>query len=501
VQPSPIPVHVGHQAPREWDDIEARQRAYGEEASPWLLEQRRPAIAASELNWFDAGFEPRWLRSDTSDCAAALQPSVDSGQGAAELARFRQGVKSRNELALVIDLIGRLDDESRTTHNVFGPPSSTVFTGDDDTLISGTLLGKEARVRPAADLGAADAQLALLLVTANPAPRWRGLSLVGSAVSPRDNRQEECSARGVLVPIVETELGEPVVAAWVSPDGLERRYVVPVETPWPLLLTWLMEQALPVFVPGALRRARRQLAADVFLMTVAERMARDALADLEEDYIVRRRELTEQLDSAVTAASPIREGLLFGSGHQLEDVVRSVLESAGIVVLNLDETLGGTKNADLLCSYAGRARLVEVKSAGGSAPERAYDDLVRHLREWPGLADSVPVDGGTLVVNHERRKLASERRRAPFARPEFLTAQTELVVTTLDLFDAWRHEDAATIRRLVFGPSTDGSDEAEELEAPPPPRPQTVADRGVRLWLARRYEKLCVLLRRRPESR
>jgi hypothetical protein len=147
---------------------------------------------------------------------------------------------------------------------------------------------------------------------------------------------------------------------------------VPAETPWPLLLQWLMEQALPELVPGAMRRARRQLATDQALMTRRERSVRAALAELEAEYAARRRELERELEEAEMAASAVREGLLYGTGKQLADTVRLVLEWAGVTVADLDDQLGGTKNADLLCSYGGRSRIVEVKSATGNAPERAY---------------------------------------------------------------------------------------------------------------------------------
>jgi hypothetical protein len=38
----PIPVHVGSEPLDHWDDIEARQRQFAEEAAPWLQKQRRP---------------------------------------------------------------------------------------------------------------------------------------------------------------------------------------------------------------------------------------------------------------------------------------------------------------------------------------------------------------------------------------------------------------------------------------------------------------------------
>ncbi len=205
------------------------------------------------------------------------------------------------------------------------------------------------------------------------------------------------------MPIVETSLGEPVVAAWISQDGVERRYIVPAETPWPLLLQWLLERSLPEYVPNAMRRARRPLATDETLMTRKERSARAALTELEADYAARRTGLEREVQAAQTAASVVRDGLLHGTGGALVDAVRSVLESAGVTVVDLDDQLGGTKNADLLCTYDGHSRLVEVKSASGNAPERAYEDLVRHLREWAGLPGRTPVEGGALVLNHQHR--------------------------------------------------------------------------------------------------
>ena len=68
----PIPVHVGSEPPEQWDDIEARQRKFGEDAAPWLRDKRRPAVASESLNWSGLGFEPRWIGFDAADCAAAL---------------------------------------------------------------------------------------------------------------------------------------------------------------------------------------------------------------------------------------------------------------------------------------------------------------------------------------------------------------------------------------------------------------------------------------------
>lgn len=481
----PIPVHIGTEPLDHWDDIEARQQQFGEDAAPWLQKQCRPTIASPTLDWAALGFQPRWVGSDTADCAAALQPSIYSGQGADEFTRFRQGAESRGEIAFVISPIGDTEEESRNVRSVFGPPVASVSIGQSYTKINGRLLGKGATVRISDDLCYADGQLALRLLNSDPAPRWRSLSLTGAAMESVYGREEH-APEGTLVPILETDLGEPVVAVWISPDGVERRYVVPVETSWPTLLQWLLEQALPEFVPGAMRRTRHQLATDLSLMTRAERAVRTALAELEAEYVSRRSELERQLKEAERTASTVREGLLYGTGKQLVDAVRSVLESAGVTVVELDEKLGGTKNADLLCTYGVRSRLVEVKAASGGAPERAYQDLVRHLREWPSLPDPVPVEGGALILNHEHRRVPGGRSRQPYSRPEFLAAQTEPVISTLDLFDAWREENSESIQRLLFGVTSEQVQRSPAVETvSTSPAAQTTPAAGRRRWLGR----------------
>jgi hypothetical protein len=453
----PIPVHVGTEPPDHWDDVEARQRQYGDEATQWLHNQRRPPVASPILDWTGLGFEPRWVGFDTADCAVALHPSIYAGHGADEFKRFRRGVENRGEVALVISPIGDTEDKPRSV--LVQHDDSVSIGGRSYTSITSRPIGKGARIRVAADLGDADGQLALRMLSCNPTPTWRSLSLTGAVLETNHGREQH-PPEGTLVPILETELGEPVVAVWKSPDEVERRYVVPVETPWRLLLQWLLEQGLPELVPGAMRRARRPLATDEDLMTRRERDARSAITELVAEFVARRSELEDELEEAQARASTIREGLLYCTGNQLVDAVQLAFESAGIEVVDLDERLGDTKNADLLCSYGGKSRLVEVKSAGGSASERAYQDLMRHLREWPTLPGSVPIDGGALVISHELRTAPLERSPMPYTRPEFLKAQTEPVIASLDLFALWREEDANALRRLLFGSVSDRVGEA-----------------------------------------
>ena len=289
----PIPVQLGCETPATWDDIEKRQLEHGEHASPWLLDKRRPALAHHDVDWAARGLEPRWVGFDTADCAAALAPSIYHGEGADEFDRFREGAASRGETALVISPIGT-GPRDPMRRSLF-PDSASVDLGRVQSRIDGQRLGLGARVRIASDADDTDRQLALRLLSINPAPRWFSLELSGVTLSQPGGQTWEYPAQGELVSIIEPELGEPVVAAWLSPDGVERRYIMPEETPWPTLLSWLVEQALPEFVPGAMRRARRDLASDPSSITSRERDARVALAALETEYRtrVRRRHLPD----------------------------------------------------------------------------------------------------------------------------------------------------------------------------------------------------------------
>lgn len=457
----PIAVHVATNDLAWWDEVEARQRAQTDTHNVFLNNQVRPPLADPSLDWDSLGLDPRWLGYDTADCAAALAPSVYAGRGADEFRRFRDGAAGRGETALAISPIGNTDpDQPR--------PMGGLFRHDDHVMISGynvnitsRPLGKGARVHAAGDLDAVDSQLASRLINCRPALPWRTLHLNGMTFESVHGT-EDYPAVGIFVPVVITELGEPVVAIWVSPDEVERRYIVPAETPWPALLAWLTETALPELASGPMRRARRHMSADPTLNTAREQAAHEKLAALDASYAEQREALLEESAAAQAEAARVRDGLLYGRGAELVDAVSEAFRSAGIVVTDLDQHLGGTKNADLLCSFAGHARLVEVKSAAGSASESMYDALESHLREWPNLARTSPVDGGALVVNHQLRKPPHERDTAAYSRREFLDAKTHPVITTLEIFEAWRIGDTRGMVGLLFGatpttPSTSGT--------------------------------------------
>jgi hypothetical protein len=169
-----------------------------------------------------------------------------------------------------------------------------------------------------------------------------------------------------------------------------------------MLVSWVVRQALPAYVPGALTRARPAGHVDEGFLTAGETAARDALAAIEQRYVREKEALEQQLSKATEEATPVRDGLLFGTGRALVDAVRSVLTTAGFEVHDLDAELGGTRSADLLAIRDGSRCLIEVKSVTGDAGERLVGDLQRHLSTWPALRPpQQPVTHAALIVSHQ----------------------------------------------------------------------------------------------------
>lgn len=115
--------------------------------------------------------------------------------------------------------------------------------------------------------------------------------------------------------------------------------------------------------------------------------------------------------------------------------LRAVFESAGIAVTDLDAHLGGTRSAGAAVRTCRGRTARRGEAASGDASERAYEDPTRHLRMRPTLPGSRPVDGGALLLNHECSEVPQERTPRPYRRPEFLAAQREPVITSLELLE------------------------------------------------------------------
>jgi hypothetical protein len=398
---------------------------------------------------------------ETSDCAVAVEPSFLHDRGDEELERFLAGARRRGELALIIAVIG--DVTSDRPRNVFSRSDASVYLSKMFTSVSGRRLPAGTRPTIAPDLDPGDRDLAIRLLTRPGDAPWWALHLSGSTMVWGDGSGTEVhEAEGELHPILVDALGEPVVAAWTSPTGDQRWYVIPDATDWDNMLGWLVHKALPEYVPAALRRARSPHFVDPDLQTEDELVAREALAELEAQYAEEKIRLKADLNRAVEAAESVRYCLLYGSGDEVVKAVAKVLTAAGLTTVDLDEALGDTKSADLLVSLGADRRLIEVKAASGPAQEAFVGHLQRHLETWPQLRPSEPVHGGVLIVNHEHKKHPSDRSARVYSRPEFVGALTVPVISTVELFHWWRTSDWEAIRAAVLGT------ESASVASPPP---------------------------------
>lgn len=445
-----LPLHIGVNRPSHWDDIEARQREAGENAAPYLRDQRRPALAIEDPGWVERGLDVRWIGDDTVDCVVTLEPGVYHGKGAGEYERFALGAKQRGELAVSVTTPSEPSGSIVPGYsNIFGG-GSTVHLGGWNSYVSVSPLGQSSRVQLAEGVQGADRDLALRLIGEDL--QWATLQLEGSTEYPGSGGPARVYApEGRLDPVLVTPLGEPVVAAWVSPDAVERLYIVPSNVEWDVVTDWLLDQALPELNPTALRRHRMLKAVPPELQTIAERAADDALRSFDAEVAERRAALVEAREAARSSADDMRDGLLYGRGDDLEAAVAQALGEADIQVQQLDIVLGEPASADLLCTLGSRSLLVEIKSVGGNASESLYATLVKHVDAWHVNPSRPPIDGGVLVVNHEHKKDPADRSPSPYTRQAFLDSQQYPVVTTVELFDAWRTGDRERTRALLFG--------------------------------------------------
>ena len=425
------------------------------------------------FGWTEHDLEPRWLGMESSDCAGALDPSIYHGRGIDELERFLAGARARDELALLITTMGNVNDPS--PRRLGATADASISLPGLGTYISGTRVPAGATISLADGLDATDRDLALRLRNERAADGpWWSLTLSGTESWPGSGGPPtRYEPSGKLQPILIDGLAQPVLAAWTPPDGSQRWYIVPDACDWHSILDWLVQRALPQHVPGALRRSRSPLALDPRLQTPAEAAARRGLGELDATFVEQRHELESQLAQATADAEPIRNGLLYGTGADLENAVAAVLEAAGMNVVKVDELLGDTSSADLLVSLASKRRLIEVKSASGSAAETLVRQLETHLRTWPQLRPHDPVEEGVLIVNHQYRLPPDERSTSVYTRPEFVAALTTVVLPTLQLLDWWLASNWGAIRKAVLGDTPTAERESERAEPPSPTPPDT----------------------------
>jgi hypothetical protein len=442
-------VHVGVEPPEVWDQREAAAAFSPGLAPVGARRTQRPKLAAPDFPWNNLGVEPRFVGSESIDCVAALQPNIFYGHGSEELNRFLKGAAVRGETALVLSMIGQEEAEPR--YPLASHDASVLLPGPRGS-IAGRRLPEGAVGQLVDGLDPADRDLALRLRNRPAGSTWWAMEPASlEAIRGDGTGREIHSPRGEFKPILVNAIGEALAGVWLPEDDDWRWYIVPWGDDWAQLVGWLVAHALPEYVPAALRRVHDAEPLDEALLTNAEVAARAALTKFEEAVAEKRSDFVAEVSAAEAKAKDVRSGLLYGTGRELVVVVRRVLEEAGFVVEDLDETLGVGVSGDLLVWTKDDYWLVEVKSARGNAGENLVDDLQRHMRTWPQLNRPETLSGGTLVVNHQHRQSPLERRTEPYTHTAFVASLPVPVVPTLALFVWWRDGNLGAIKAAVTG--------------------------------------------------
>jgi hypothetical protein len=169
---------------------------------------------------------------ETSDCAAALNPSYLQGHGADELQRFLAGAGTREETALIITTIGDAQDDF--PRSVLSRYDASIILPRFHGTIDGRRLPAGTRLALAPELNPADRDLGLRLLNRPPEAPWWALKL--SSLTHLSGAAGGASIvyapEGELHPILIDTLGDPVVAAWTPQASDQRWYIVPDATDW-----------------------------------------------------------------------------------------------------------------------------------------------------------------------------------------------------------------------------------------------------------------------------
>jgi hypothetical protein len=345
-----IPVHVGLRQPSFAPPV------LGGSSSRFAEPSRDNSLLDRDFDWEAHRVTPRWIGMESSDCPAALEPSIYHQNGGDELKRFLAGAASRGETAVLIATMGNAnDDRPRGLHS---QGHTSVMLPSVNEYVLGTRTPARSAISLAPGVTGPDRDLGLRLQSRPSDAPWWSMSLQGTQTATAFGPGESNRPTGTLEPILLDAVGQPVAAVWVSESDDQRWYLVPDQADWDSILDWLTTQALPAFAPAILRQLRSPLLRDPELLTSGESEAQDALDALDNEYERRRAALQEQLDQARARADPIRDGLLYGTAKALERAVAGVLTDAGITLVDLDTALGDTSSADLLAELDARRRLI-----------------------------------------------------------------------------------------------------------------------------------------------
>ena len=268
-----IPVHVGLRQPSFAPPVLGSGGAGGGFAEA----PRDNPLLELDFDWAAHGVRPRWIGMESSDCPAALEPSIYHERGGDELRRFLAGAANRGEIAVLIATMGNVNDDrprgilrAGTCH---GHPARR-----QRVLSSAPAPPSGLPISLAPGVEGPDRDLGLRLQRRPADAPWWSLSLHGMQTATAYGRHRSSPADGSLAADSGRRAwGQPVVAVWISDSGDQRWYLVPDQADWGSILDWLTTQALPEYAPAILRRLRSPLLRDADLLTLAESEAQEAL--------------------------------------------------------------------------------------------------------------------------------------------------------------------------------------------------------------------------------
>jgi hypothetical protein len=153
-----IPVHVGLRQPSWAPPVLG---SGGGNRARFVEPPRNIPLLEQDFDWAAHDVTPRWIGMESSDCPAALEPSIFHQRGGEELKRFLAGAASRGETAVLIATVGNANDDQ--PRGVLGQRSATILLPGSNEAISGVRTPDRSAISLAAGVEGPDHDLGLRL--------------------------------------------------------------------------------------------------------------------------------------------------------------------------------------------------------------------------------------------------------------------------------------------------------------------------------------------------
>jgi hypothetical protein len=368
---------------------------------------------------------PPWVElvevdHDTSRCVAALW--FYDAQPRFGLARFLAGRRRMEEEALVLcglnpgdamRLLEGLDVQARNL-----PPGT--------------------RARLGSDLERPDKDLAIRLTGPKSAETaWL-------AINPNQPHPD-------FHELVVDDVGEALTGVWIQKDPPERWYFFPYSADWQVILKWLVDVAVPGYVPKAIVRSRPQEVVEEGVLTPDELSLTRDIERVERESRHQLDDLNARLIRSRERANRLRVPLLFGTDDELKNAVAEILSNCGFTVEDLDKTFQGEeKSADLLLEFDDRYWLVEVTATAGVPRNREWEHLKGHESTWAYRRPDRSLSGRVLIINNSHREPPSARP-SPYPQRDFKKVLDGVVIGTTALWSWHKDGNHEATRDAIMG--------------------------------------------------